>query len=83
MLDENTSFGLLQEYIQNALDKNLRQIDLLDIYTSSELGAGKKSLALRLTWQADDATLTDEYLNSSVDKLLQQLLTKHGITLRI
>ena len=83
VLDENTSFGLLQEYIQNALDKNLRQIDLLDIYTSSELGAGKKSLALRLTWQADDATLTDEYLNSSVDKLLQQLQTKHGITLRV
>ena len=83
VLDEKTSFGLLQEYIQNALDKNLRQIDLLDIYTSSELGAGKKSLALRLTWQADDATLTDEYLNSSVDKLLQQLQTKHGITLRV
>ena len=83
VLDENTSFSLLQEYIQNALDKNLRQIDLLDIYTSSELGADKKSLALRLTWQADDATLTDEYLNSSVDKLLQQLRTKHNITLRV
>lgn len=82
VMDEEISYDLVQKYIRTFLDDKLQKIELLDIYTSAQLGEGKKSLALRLIWQADNTTLTDEYINIQVDKLLQQLHTKHKIHIR-
>ena len=37
----------------------LRRVELFDVFRGEQLGAGRKSLAYRLTYQADDRTLTD------------------------
>ena len=37
----------------------VRQVELFDVFRGEQLGAGRKSLAYRLTYQADDRTLTD------------------------
>jgi phenylalanyl-tRNA synthetase beta chain len=38
----------------------LRSVRVFDLYEGDQVGAGKKSLALRLEFRADDRTLTDE-----------------------
>ncbi len=39
----------------------LRDVAVFDVYRDEQaLGAGRRSLALRLTFQADDRTLTDD-----------------------
>jgi phenylalanyl-tRNA synthetase beta chain len=38
----------------------LRSAEVFDLYEGEQLGAGRKSLALRLEFRADDRTLTDE-----------------------
>ncbi len=38
----------------------LRSAEVFDLYEGAQLGAGRKSLALRLEFRADDRTLTDE-----------------------
>jgi phenylalanyl-tRNA synthetase beta chain len=38
----------------------VRSVALFDVYRGEQVGAGKKSLAYRLTYQAEDRTLTDE-----------------------
>jgi phenylalanyl-tRNA synthetase beta chain len=37
----------------------LRSVSLFDVFKGEQIGSGKKSLAYRLTYQADDRTLTD------------------------
>ena len=38
----------------------LRSAEVFDLYRGEQLGEGRKSLALRLTFRAADRTLTDE-----------------------
>ena len=38
----------------------LRSVHVFDLYEGDQVAAGKKSLALRLEFRADDRTLTDE-----------------------
>ena len=38
----------------------LRSAEVFDLYTGEQVGEGRKSLALRLTFRAPDRTLTDE-----------------------
>ena len=38
----------------------LESVRLFDIYTGSQLGEGRKSLAYALTFRADDRTLTED-----------------------
>jgi phenylalanyl-tRNA synthetase beta chain len=46
------------------------------------VGAGKKSLAYRLTYQADDRTLTDAEVAKKRDKIVQRLGKELEATLR-
>ena len=47
------------ELITGAGGDLLREVKLFDLFRGEQLGAGRKSLAYRLTYQADDRTLTD------------------------
>lgn len=52
-----------------AADKNLvRHVNLFDVYTGEGVADGYKSLALSMTLQAEDRTLTDAEINSVADK---------------
>ncbi|WP_373532335.1 phenylalanine--tRNA ligase subunit beta [Vampirovibrio sp.] len=55
----------------------LRQVELFDEYRSEQLGADKRSLAYRLTFQSSEATMTDadidQRLNQLKDTLAKQL----------
>jgi phenylalanyl-tRNA synthetase beta chain len=54
----------------------LRSADVFDLYEGSQLGEGRKSLALRLEFRAADRTLTDEEvakLRSQIAESLEQI----------
>ena len=48
-----------RELIVDAGGDLLRGVELFDVFRGEQLGAGRKSLAYRLTYQAEDRTLTD------------------------
>ena len=62
----------------------LRDAILFDVYrakpnaASAGLAPGEKSLAVRLTLNSDNATLTEEQIESAVQAVLQQLTGKLG-----
>ncbi len=70
----------------------LRDAVLFDIYrpkadagsaaAGGGLALGEKSLAVRLTLNADDATLTDEQIDTAVRAVVTQLATRLGARLR-
>jgi len=60
----------------------LRDVRLFDLYRGDQVGAGRKSLAYRLVYQADDRTLTDEDATQIRAKIIRALKRELGATLR-
>jgi phenylalanyl-tRNA synthetase beta chain len=61
----------------------LRDVSVFDVYRDeSTLGAGRRSLALRLTFQADDRTLTDEEVAPLRGQIVDALAERFGAVLR-
>ena len=61
--------------------KHLEDLSLFDVYTGDKLEAGKKSLAYKLVFRAADRTLTDEDVDTAVQKVLSKL-SDLGVKLR-
>jgi len=60
----------------------LRDVRLFDVYQDEKLGAGKKSLAYALTYQADDRTLTDAEVAKVREKIVRRVTQTLGAVLR-
>jgi phenylalanyl-tRNA synthetase beta chain len=60
----------------------LRAVRLFDLYQDDKLGAGKKSLAYALTYQADDRTLTDGEVAKVREKIVRRVTQELGAVLR-
>ncbi|GAC1403374.1 MAG: phenylalanine--tRNA ligase subunit beta [Candidatus Velthaea sp.] len=60
----------------------VRNVDVFDEYRGPQIGAGKKSLALRVTLQRDDATLTDTEADAAISAIVATLGQRFGATLR-
>jgi phenylalanyl-tRNA synthetase beta chain len=52
------------------------------VYRGEQVRAGRKSLAYRLTYQADDRTLTDREVHKVRAKIVRRLERELGATLR-
>jgi phenylalanyl-tRNA synthetase beta chain len=55
----------------------LEDVAIFDVYEGAQVGEGKKSLALRLSFRAPDRTLND----AEVSELREAILSKIGATL--
>ncbi|MGD9099698.1 MAG: phenylalanine--tRNA ligase subunit beta [Anaerolineae bacterium] len=82
VVDEDVPAAEVQAVIEQAGGWLLRGVRLFDQYRGAQVGAGKKSLAYSLTFQADDRTLTDKDANKLREKIVRQLKKKLGATLR-
>ncbi|MCZ7662087.1 MAG: phenylalanine--tRNA ligase subunit beta [Thermoleophilia bacterium] len=60
----------------------LRRVRLFDIYEGPQVPAGKKSLALRLTFRSEERTLSDEEVNQVRATLLLDIEETIGARLR-
>ena len=60
----------------------LLNVALFDVYQGESIEKGKKSLALRLTFQATSSTLTDKSVESVMKKLVEGLDNNFGAKLR-
>jgi phenylalanyl-tRNA synthetase beta chain len=82
VVDEGVPASEVQAVIVEAGGKLLRDVRLFDMYRGEQVGAGKKSLAYSLTFQADDRTLTEKDANKLRDKIVRRLNATLGATLR-
>ncbi len=60
----------------------LEGVRLFDVYTSEQLGSGRKSLAYKLTFRAPDRTLTVEEAVAARDAAVAVAAERYGATLR-
>jgi phenylalanyl-tRNA synthetase beta chain len=82
VVSEDTPAVDVRHLIARAGAPLLRSVALFDVYRGAQVGADKKSLAYRLTYQADDRTLTDEQVAEVRSRIVQRLEAALGATLR-
>ncbi|MEO6990566.1 MAG: phenylalanine--tRNA ligase subunit beta [Candidatus Baltobacteraceae bacterium] len=63
-------------------DGLVRGVRVFDEYRGPQVGAGKKSLAVRVTLQRDDATLTDAEVDACIGLVLAALRDQLGAEIR-
>ncbi len=68
--------------IKSLNQDHLIKVNLFDVYEGENIEEGKKSVALNLTFQSSEATLTDEQLNQKVEAIVNHLKSKFSAKLR-
>lgn len=68
--------------LKNANKELIRSVDVFDVYEGDKVPEGKKSLALTMTLQAANRTLTDAEIHAVMDAATAQLSKHYGAELR-
>jgi len=63
----------INERIGNLKLNKLQEVKLFDVFESEKLGAGKKSMAINLTFLDEEKTLTDKEIDSWMNKIMTTL----------
>ena len=82
VVDEAVPAAQVEAAVWNAGGNLLREVRLFDLYRGEQIGAGRKSLAYRLVYQADDRTLTDDDAAKIRAKIIKALERELSATLR-
>ncbi len=82
IVDEDVPAVRVRDLIVQAGAPLVRSAVLFDVYRGEQIGAGKKSLAYRLTYQAEDRTLTDEETAKMRGKIVRRLEQELSAMLR-
>ena len=80
--EEELEVGKIMSVIAKAGGALVENVELFDIFRGEKLGAGKKSVAFRVTLRAADRTLTVEEADKISKKIVNDLKFKLGIALR-
>jgi phenylalanyl-tRNA synthetase beta chain len=79
---KDVSADQLIHAIKSLDQEHLIEVNLFDVYEGEHIEKGKKSVALNLTYQSIEATLTDDQLNQQVEDIITHLESKFSAKLR-
>jgi phenylalanyl-tRNA synthetase beta chain len=79
---QTVTWAQVEVVARKAASDTLRSITLFDEFTGKQLGAGKKSLAFRLSFRHDDKTLTSEEIQAQMDAVIKAITKDLGGELR-
>jgi len=82
VVDDSVLAVQVANLIRQAGGKVVQGVRLFDLYRSDQIGAGKKSLAYSITYQAKDRTLTDKDVAGIRQKIVRLLEQELGARLR-
>ncbi|MEU9509649.1 phenylalanine--tRNA ligase subunit beta [Micromonospora sp. NPDC048170] len=82
VVDDPVPAAQVQQALVEGAGGLLEQVRLFDVYASEQLGAGRKSLAYKLTFRAPDRTLTVEEAVAARDAAVACAAERFGATLR-
>ncbi|HIE39728.1 MAG TPA: phenylalanine--tRNA ligase subunit beta, partial [Anaerolineae bacterium] len=82
VVEESVPAVQVRDLITQTGQPLVRSVTLFDVYRGEQVGHGRKSLAYRLTYQADDRTLTDREVGKLRTKIIRRLERELGATLR-
>lgn len=80
VVDEDVSAERIEQCITSAGKKGpFESVRLFDVYRDDErVGAGKKSMAFRITYRASDRTLTSEEVDKAHERIVSKVMKATG-----
>jgi phenylalanyl-tRNA synthetase beta chain len=81
LVGRDVRIGDIIHEIEDVDIKLIENVDLIDEYKDEVLG-GKQSITFRIIFQADDRTLTDDEVNSEMEKISQALYSRFHVEIR-
>ena len=82
MLDNSVSFDQLKKIAFETNNNVLKEINLFDVYEGDKLPKGKKSYAISFVMNDISKTLTDDYVDNIMKRLIKNFTEKVGAELR-
>ena len=82
IVDKKLSSKDIEKAIKNGGGSLLTNIEVFDVYTGTNVADDKKSIAYSLTFADMKKTLTDEEVNSLMEKIIDTVSKKCGAELR-
>ena len=73
LVDEQVPVSVILELAKEKAGKNLKEINLFDVYQGKGIPENKKSIAFSLFWQSMKGTLTDEEVDLIVEDISKYL----------
>ena len=73
IVNDSVAAAAVEALIRQTGGKIVTNVKLFDVYRDEKIGAGKKSLAYSLTYQAEDRTLTDAEAAAIRTKIVKRL----------
>ena len=82
VVDAATPAAQVADALAEGAGELLEGVRLFDVYTSEQLGTGRRSLAYKLTFRAPDRTLTVEEAVAARDAAVTVAAKRYGAVLR-
>ena len=82
ILQDNQAVGEVLKAIESAREPLLAAVEVFDVYRGHPLAAGEKSVAISLTIQPQQETLSEAQIQAIVTNLTHQAITQTGAKLR-
>jgi phenylalanyl-tRNA synthetase beta chain len=82
VVDDDVPAATVEQAIMDGAGELLESVRLFDVYAAEQLGAGRKSLAYKLTFRAPDRTLTVDEAVAARDAAVAEAARRVGAVLR-
>jgi phenylalanyl-tRNA synthetase beta chain len=80
--EETINYDDIVKAIKKASSQLLKEVKVFDVYTGEHVPEGSRSLAIRLTLQDPEATLTDDVVEAEVEKIREGLKKLFNVKFR-
>jgi phenylalanyl-tRNA synthetase beta chain len=77
-LPDSVAAAVVLERVRASAGESLEQVDVFDVYAGSQVGEGRRSLALALSFRAPERTLTDEDIAPVRERIVAALAEVGG-----
>ena len=82
LLDKQVTYAELEKLAFETERNFLKEVSLFDVYEGDKIASGKKSYALSFTLQNAEATLTDNQITNTTNKLIKVFEEKLNASIR-
>jgi phenylalanyl-tRNA synthetase beta chain len=82
VIDRTFPAQQIVDWIKNRAEALIQVVEVFDQYLGSPIPEGKKSLAYKISYRADDRTLTDTEVNTLHQSLMDQVVELFGAQIR-
>jgi phenylalanyl-tRNA synthetase beta chain len=82
LVDDEIPFASVLQCVKGIKIREIKEVGIFDLYKGEHVPPGQKSIAVRIRYQADDRTLTDEEVSRIHERIVKQMVNDLKATIR-